>query len=79
MERNYHIFYCLLSGMPKEQKNVLSLSDATQFNYLTEVWTSEKLPQIILCQMELISQDRLGVCSYDANVAKKQLELIATV
>ncbi|XP_036421253.1 unconventional myosin-VIIb [Colossoma macropomum] len=36
MERNYHIFYCLLSGMPKEQKNLLSLGDATQFNYLTE-------------------------------------------
>ncbi|XP_060754217.1 unconventional myosin-VIIa [Neoarius graeffei] len=36
LERNYHIFYCLLSGMPKEQKNALSLSDATQFNYLTE-------------------------------------------
>ncbi|KAK3531122.1 hypothetical protein QTP70_012102 [Hemibagrus guttatus] len=36
MERNYHIFYCLLSGMPKEQKNTLSLGDATQFNYLSE-------------------------------------------
>ncbi|KAK2831780.1 hypothetical protein Q7C36_016866 [Tachysurus vachellii] len=36
MERNYHIFYCLLSGMPKEQKNALSLSDAAQFKYLTE-------------------------------------------
>ncbi|KAB5550675.1 hypothetical protein PHYPO_G00056580 [Pangasianodon hypophthalmus] len=36
MERNYHIFYCLLSGMPKEHKNILSLGEATQFNYLTE-------------------------------------------
>uniref|UniRef100_W5U6H9 Unconventional myosin-VIIa n=1 Tax=Ictalurus punctatus TaxID=7998 RepID=W5U6H9_ICTPU len=36
MERNYHIFYCLLSGMPKEHKKVLSLGDAAQFNYLTE-------------------------------------------
>ncbi|KAI5099410.1 unconventional myosin-VIIa isoform X2 [Silurus meridionalis] len=36
MERNYHIFYCLLSGMPKDQKDVLSLGDATQFSYLTE-------------------------------------------
>uniref|UniRef100_A0A8B9JE83 Myosin VIIBb n=1 Tax=Astyanax mexicanus TaxID=7994 RepID=A0A8B9JE83_ASTMX len=36
MERNYHIFYCLLSGMAKEQKNILALGDATQFNYLTE-------------------------------------------
>ncbi|XP_072547051.1 unconventional myosin-VIIb [Salminus brasiliensis] len=36
MERNYHIFYCLLSGMPEEQKNILALGDATQFNYLTE-------------------------------------------
>ncbi|KAM9469253.1 unconventional myosin-VIIa [Clarias gariepinus] len=36
MERNYHIFYCLLSGMPKEHKKMLLLGDATEFNYLTE-------------------------------------------
>ncbi|XP_066533908.1 unconventional myosin-VIIa [Hoplias malabaricus] len=36
MERNYHIFYCLLSGMPKQQKNTLLLGDSTQFNYLTQ-------------------------------------------
>ncbi|KAI4877996.1 hypothetical protein NFI96_012181, partial [Prochilodus magdalenae] len=35
-ERNYHIFYCILSGMPKEQKDRLSLSNAKQFNYLSE-------------------------------------------
>ncbi|XP_051985329.1 unconventional myosin-VIIb-like [Xyrauchen texanus] len=35
-ERNYHIFYCLLSGMPEEQKKILSFADASQFKYLTE-------------------------------------------
>lgn len=35
-ERNYHIFYCMLSGMPDEQKKILSLGDASELNYLTE-------------------------------------------
>ncbi|RXN08675.1 unconventional myosin-VIIa-like protein [Labeo rohita] len=35
-ERNYHIFYCMLSGMPSDQKKTLSLTDASQFKYLTE-------------------------------------------
>ncbi|XP_030630586.1 unconventional myosin-VIIa [Chanos chanos] len=34
-ERNYHIFYCMLSGMPAEQKKILSLGDAKDFNYLS--------------------------------------------
>lgn len=53
-ERNYHIFYCLLSGMPKEHKNALSLGDATEFSYLTEVWTSTLRPQT-----ESLGQDAL--------------------
>lgn len=39
-ERNYHIFYCMLSGMQSEQKKILSLGNASQFKYLTEVSTS---------------------------------------
>ncbi|KAK1786290.1 hypothetical protein P4O66_017991, partial [Electrophorus voltai] len=35
-ERNYHIFYCLLSGMAEDQKRILLLGNATQFKYLTE-------------------------------------------
>ncbi|XP_043929284.1 unconventional myosin-VIIa [Protopterus annectens] len=34
-ERNYHIFYCMLNGMPPEQKNNLSLGKASDYNYLT--------------------------------------------
>ncbi|XP_059197185.1 unconventional myosin-VIIb [Centropristis striata] len=34
-ERNYHIFYYMLMGMPAEQKKNLSLGDATEYNYLT--------------------------------------------
>ncbi|KPP79153.1 unconventional myosin-VIIa-like [Scleropages formosus] len=34
-ERNYHIFYCILLGMPAEQKKILSLGSATEYNYLT--------------------------------------------
>nr|XP_046248311.1 unconventional myosin-VIIa [Scatophagus argus] len=34
-ERNYHIFYHMLMGMPAEQKKILSLGNAAEYNYLT--------------------------------------------
>nr|XP_014341154.1 PREDICTED: unconventional myosin-VIIb [Latimeria chalumnae] len=33
-ERNYHIFYCMLMGMNMEQKKILSLGTAAEYNYL---------------------------------------------
>uniref|UniRef100_T1IYK7 Myosin motor domain-containing protein n=1 Tax=Strigamia maritima TaxID=126957 RepID=T1IYK7_STRMM len=35
-ERNYHIFYCMLSGLSRDEKNKLDLQDATHYNYLTQ-------------------------------------------
>lgn len=35
-ERNYHIFYCILAGMSKEEKMELELSDASKYFYLTQ-------------------------------------------
>ncbi|XP_018612550.2 unconventional myosin-VIIa [Scleropages formosus] len=34
-ERNYHIFYCMLMGMPAEQKKILSLGNPSEYHYLT--------------------------------------------
>ncbi|XP_068599325.1 unconventional myosin-VIIb [Brachionichthys hirsutus] len=34
-ERNYHIFYYMLTGMPADQKKILSLGNAAEYNYLT--------------------------------------------
>uniref|UniRef100_A0A670ZBQ1 Myosin VIIA n=1 Tax=Pseudonaja textilis TaxID=8673 RepID=A0A670ZBQ1_PSETE len=34
-ERNYHIFYCMLKGMSLEQKKVLGLRKAMDYNYLS--------------------------------------------
>ncbi|XP_057696428.1 unconventional myosin-VIIb isoform X2 [Corythoichthys intestinalis] len=34
-ERNYHIFYYMLMGMAAEQKKILSLGNAAEYNYLT--------------------------------------------
>ena len=36
-ERNYHIFYCMLAGMTKEEKQKLELGDASHYRYLTGV------------------------------------------
>lgn len=36
-ERNYHIFYYMLMGMPAAQKKTLSLGTAAEYKYLTMV------------------------------------------
>lgn len=41
-ERNYHIFYCLLAGLNKDDKRKLDLGDASQYRYLTGVSSYEK-------------------------------------
>ncbi|CAG0892124.1 unnamed protein product [Darwinula stevensoni] len=35
-ERNYHIFYCMLAGLTREEKRRLDLVDASQYSYLTK-------------------------------------------
>uniref|UniRef100_A0A8C2VAX4 Unconventional myosin-VIIb n=1 Tax=Chinchilla lanigera TaxID=34839 RepID=A0A8C2VAX4_CHILA len=34
-ERNYHIFYCMLMGMSKEEKKLLDLGTPSEYHYLT--------------------------------------------
>lgn len=33
-ERNYHIFYCMISGLSNDERNALSLTNARDFEYL---------------------------------------------
>ena len=34
-ERNYHVFYCMLAGLSKENKAKLDLGEARDYKYLT--------------------------------------------
>ncbi|EEB17358.1 myosin VII, putative [Pediculus humanus corporis] len=34
-ERNYHVFYCILAGLTKEEKQKLDLGEPNQYRYLT--------------------------------------------
>lgn len=36
-ERNYHVFYCILAGLTKEEKLKLELGEPSQYRYLTGV------------------------------------------
>lgn len=40
-ERNYHVFYCILAGLNKEEKQKLDLGDASHYKYLTGVGVLE--------------------------------------
>lgn len=35
-ERNYHVFYCMLAGLAKDEKHKLELQDASKYYYLTQ-------------------------------------------
>ncbi|XP_076018235.1 unconventional myosin-VIIb-like [Genypterus blacodes] len=35
-ERNYHMFYCMLSGVTAKEKKQLNLGDANEYNFLTK-------------------------------------------
>ncbi|CAF3927592.1 unnamed protein product, partial [Rotaria magnacalcarata] len=36
-ERNYHVFYCMLAGMSKEEKQTLDLTTASDYVYLNQL------------------------------------------
>ena len=37
-ERNYHVFYCMLAGISKDEKHKFDLQDAGHYRYLTGVF-----------------------------------------
>ena len=42
-ERNYHVFYCMLAGMSKEEKQKLDLAAANDYIYLNQVYHNQKV------------------------------------
>lgn len=42
-ERNYHIFYSILAGLTKEEKQKLELFDGAKYQYLVEVGINRPL------------------------------------
>lgn len=58
-ERNYHIFYCMLAGMTKEDKQKFDLQDASQYKYLTgvivaRIFLHNKYDGMLYSKMDLI-------------------------
>ena len=41
-ERNYHVFYCMLAGMSKDEKQTLDLTTASDYIYLNQVLYRKK-------------------------------------
>ncbi|UYV81013.1 MYO7A [Cordylochernes scorpioides] len=46
-ERNYHIFYCMLAGMSREERMKLELHDASKHHYLTQVTYTSLLVLVV--------------------------------
>ncbi|XP_015221377.2 myosin-IIIb [Lepisosteus oculatus] len=42
-ERNFHIFYCMLAGTSKEDKEIYGLLDPTQYRYLNGQYGTEEM------------------------------------
>ena len=53
-ERNYHIFYAMLAGMSKDEKEKLEVEDATKYNYLIEVFVRNRT-EFSSCNSDLIN------------------------
>lgn len=58
-ERNYHVFYCMLSGLNTEEKKKLDLQDASHYENLTRVSATNDT-RTGKWLRERISNDRLG-------------------
>ncbi|XP_070801042.1 unconventional myosin-VIIb [Pituophis catenifer annectens] len=55
-ERNYHIFYCMLTGMNLEQKKVLNLGTTSEYIYLT-------MGKCTLCEGRNDAKEYAHICS----------------
>ncbi len=47
-ERNYHVFYELLAGLPEDQRLKYGLMSAEKYFYLNQGWKSQTLVKIEL-------------------------------
>ncbi|XP_050087157.1 myosin-VIIa-like isoform X1 [Anopheles aquasalis] len=77
-ERNYHIFYSMLSGMTKEERKRLDLEDASKYNYLTS-------GQTLLCEGRSDSKEfadvkaAMKVLAFDEGEIQAILSLLAAI
>ncbi|XP_078347643.1 unconventional myosin-XV-like isoform X3 [Oculina patagonica] len=77
-ERNYHIFYEMLCGLPEEQKEKLNLTTATDFMYLNQgkACVIPNRKEVFYFQQVVEAMDVLGISENEKEAIFKVLALI---
>jgi hypothetical protein len=60
-ERNYHIFYELLAGLPAQLRQAFSLQEAETYYYLNQVSTHKEPPSSVAPKAQSLTG--LGSCN----------------
>lgn len=77
-ERNYHIFYQMLAGMPDDQKAALSLSAAEDFKYLNQ-GGAITIPGVDDAQDFRLTNESLALIGLDENRQAEIYKILAAL
>ncbi|GAV48760.1 hypothetical protein ZYGR_0N01650 [Zygosaccharomyces rouxii] len=78
VERNYHIFYQLLSGLPQEVKKELHLTSAEDYTYMNQGGETE-IPGVDDAQEYKTTVDALTLVGVDQEVQSQVFKILAAL